>query len=36
VAGAVPDTGARAEAAVVAQVRRILAGEPLADVVADY
>ena len=36
VAGAVPDTGARAEATVVAQVRRILAGEPLADVVADY
>jgi phosphoglycerate dehydrogenase-like enzyme len=36
VAGAVPDDGARALAAVLAQLRRVLAGEPLADVVADY
>jgi phosphoglycerate dehydrogenase-like enzyme len=36
VAGAVPDTNARAQAAVVAQLRRVLDGEPLADVVGDY
>jgi phosphoglycerate dehydrogenase-like enzyme len=36
VAGAVPATGDRAQAAVVAQLRRVLAGEPLADVVGDY
>jgi phosphoglycerate dehydrogenase-like enzyme len=36
VAGAVPGTAARSEATVVAQLRRVLGGEPLADVVADY
>jgi phosphoglycerate dehydrogenase-like enzyme len=36
VAGAVPATGARAQAAVLAQLRRVLAGEPLTDVVTDY
>ncbi|MGY1787214.1 2-hydroxyacid dehydrogenase [Geodermatophilus sp. SYSU D00698] len=36
VGGAVPQTAARAEAAVVAQLRRVLAGESLADVVGDY
>ncbi|MGY1730828.1 2-hydroxyacid dehydrogenase [Geodermatophilus sp. SYSU D01045] len=36
VGGAVPQTTARGEAAVVAQLRRVLAGEPLADVVGDY
>jgi phosphoglycerate dehydrogenase-like enzyme len=36
VGGAVPATEARAQAAVVAQLRRVLAGEPLADVVGDY
>jgi phosphoglycerate dehydrogenase-like enzyme len=36
VAGAVPGTGARAQAAVLAQLRRVLAGEPLADVVGAY
>ncbi|HYO34678.1 MAG TPA: 2-hydroxyacid dehydrogenase [Geodermatophilus sp.] len=36
VAGAVPGTGARAQAAVLAQLRRVLAGEPLADVVGTY
>lgn len=36
VAGAVPQTDARAQAAVLAQLRRVLAGEPLADVVGDY
>ncbi len=36
VAGAVPGTGARAQAAVLAQLRRVLAGEPLADVVDTY
>jgi phosphoglycerate dehydrogenase-like enzyme len=36
VAGTVPDAGARAQAAVVAQLRRVLAGEPLADVVDAY
>jgi hypothetical protein len=32
----VPGTGARAQAAVLAQLRRVLAGEPLADVVDTY
>jgi phosphoglycerate dehydrogenase-like enzyme len=36
VAGAVPGTAARSEATVVAQLRRVLDGEPLADVVDDY
>jgi phosphoglycerate dehydrogenase-like enzyme len=36
VAGAVPQTDARAQAAVLAQLRRVLAGEPLTDVVGDY
>jgi phosphoglycerate dehydrogenase-like enzyme len=36
VAGEVPRTRERAVAAVTAQIGRILAGEPLADVVADY
>ncbi|MGY1728667.1 2-hydroxyacid dehydrogenase [Geodermatophilus sp. SYSU D01062] len=36
VGGAVPQTAARAEAAVLAQLRRVLAGEPLTDVVGDY
>ncbi|MGY1829873.1 2-hydroxyacid dehydrogenase [Geodermatophilus sp. SYSU D01180] len=36
VGGAVPQTAARSEAAVLAQLRRVLAGEPLADVVGDY
>jgi phosphoglycerate dehydrogenase-like enzyme len=36
VAGAVPGTGARTQAAVLAQLRRVLAGEPLADVVDTY
>jgi phosphoglycerate dehydrogenase-like enzyme len=36
VGGAVPETDARASAAVVEQVRRILAGEPLANVVDSY
>ncbi len=36
VGGAVPQTGERAAAAVVAQVRRILAGEELANVVDQY
>ncbi|MGY1608515.1 2-hydroxyacid dehydrogenase [Geodermatophilus sp. SYSU D00700] len=36
VAGTVPDAGARAQDAVVAQLRRVLAGEPLADVVDAY
>jgi phosphoglycerate dehydrogenase-like enzyme len=36
VAGTVPETNARAAAAVVDQVRRILAGDPLANVVAAY
>ena len=36
VGGAVPDSGARAQAAVLAQLRRVLAGEPLTDVVTDY
>ena len=36
VAGAVPDTNARATAAVTDQLRRVLAGEPLQNVVADY
>jgi phosphoglycerate dehydrogenase-like enzyme len=36
VAGTVPETGARAQATVLAQLRRVLAGEPLADVVDDY
>ncbi|TYP85961.1 2-hydroxyacid dehydrogenase [Blastococcus xanthinilyticus] len=36
VAGEVPQTGQRALAAVTAQIGRILAGEPLADVVGDY
>ncbi len=36
VAGAVPDTNARATAAVVEQLQRVLAGEPLANVVQDY
>ncbi|MGR7023493.1 2-hydroxyacid dehydrogenase [Geodermatophilus sp. URMC 62] len=36
VAGSVPDTGARAQAAVLEQLRRVLAGEPLVNVVAAY
>ncbi|MGY1780405.1 2-hydroxyacid dehydrogenase [Geodermatophilus sp. SYSU D01036] len=36
VGGAVPQTAARAEAAVLAQLRRVLAGEPLTDLVGDY
>jgi phosphoglycerate dehydrogenase-like enzyme len=36
VAGAVPDTGARATAAVADQLQRVLAGEPLANVVDAY
>jgi phosphoglycerate dehydrogenase-like enzyme len=36
VAGAVPNTNARAAAALTDQLQRILAGEPLANVVADY
>ena len=36
VAGAVPDTNARAAAAVTEQLERVLAGEPLQNVVADY
>ncbi len=36
VAGAVPDTNARATAAVVEQLQRVLAGDPLQNVVADY
>ena len=36
VAGAVPDTNARATAAVVKQLQRVLAGEPLQNIVADY
>jgi phosphoglycerate dehydrogenase-like enzyme len=36
VGGAVPDTSARAEAAVLDQLRRVLAGEPLVNVVASY
>ena len=36
VGGAVPQTRARAQDAVLAQLRRVLAGEPLADVVGDY
>ena len=36
VAGAVPDTGARATAAVVEQLQRVLAGEPLQNVVDSY
>jgi phosphoglycerate dehydrogenase-like enzyme len=36
VAGAVPDTNARAAAAVTDQLRRVLAGEPLANVVGQY
>ena len=36
VAGAVPDTNERAAAAVADQLRRVLAGAPLANVVADY
>jgi phosphoglycerate dehydrogenase-like enzyme len=36
VAGAVPDTNERAAAAVVDQLRRVLAGEPLQDVVDAY
>nr|WP_211661522.1 2-hydroxyacid dehydrogenase [Modestobacter muralis] len=36
VGGAVPDTEARATAAVTDQLRRVLAGEPLQNVVADY
>jgi phosphoglycerate dehydrogenase-like enzyme len=36
VAGAVPDTNERAAAAVTEQLRRVVAGEPLANVVADY
>jgi phosphoglycerate dehydrogenase-like enzyme len=36
VAGAVPDTNERAAAAVTDQLHRVLAGEPLANVVADY
>ena len=36
VAGAVPGTNARATAAVVEQLQRVLAGEPLQNVVADY
>ncbi|MCZ2859792.1 2-hydroxyacid dehydrogenase [Blastococcus sp. VKM Ac-2987] len=36
VGGAVPETGARAAAAVTDQLRRVLAGEPLVNVVDDY
>lgn len=36
VGGAVPDTNARAAAAVTQQIRRVLAGEPLANVVDRY
>ena len=36
VAGAVPDTNARAAAAVAEQLTRVLAGRPLANVVGDY
>jgi phosphoglycerate dehydrogenase-like enzyme len=36
VAGAVPDTNARAAAAVTEQLQRVLAGEPLQNVVVDY
>jgi phosphoglycerate dehydrogenase-like enzyme len=36
VAGAVPDTNQRAAETVAAQLRRVLAGEPLANVVTDY
>ena len=36
VAGAVPQTNARATAAVTEQVERVLAGQPLQNVVADY
>jgi phosphoglycerate dehydrogenase-like enzyme len=36
VAGAVPDTNARAAAAVTEQLQRVLAGQPLQNVVADY
>ncbi|RZU32799.1 NAD(P)-dependent oxidoreductase [Blastococcus saxobsidens] len=36
VGGAVPDTNARAAAAVTAQVRRVLEGRPLENVVGDY
>jgi phosphoglycerate dehydrogenase-like enzyme len=36
VAGAVPDTNARATAAVTEQLARVLAGQPLQNVVADY
>ena len=36
VAGAVPDTNARAAAAVAEQLTRVLAGRPLANVVTDY
>ena len=36
VGGAVPDTNARAAAAVTAQLSRVLAGEPLENVVEDY
>ena len=36
VGGSVPETDARAAAAVTDQVRRVLAGEPLANVVEDY
>jgi phosphoglycerate dehydrogenase-like enzyme len=36
VAGAVPDTNARAAAAVTDQLSRVLAGRPLVNVVADY
>ena len=36
VAGAVPDTNARATAAVTAQLERVLAGRPLQNVVSDY
>ncbi|MGY2084690.1 2-hydroxyacid dehydrogenase [Blastococcus sp. SYSU DS0539] len=36
VGGAVPETNARASAAVTDQLRRVLAGEPLVNVVGDY
>src|SRR5206468_6800389 len=36
VAGAVPDTNERAAAAVIDPLRRVVAGEPLANVVSDY
>ena len=36
VAGAVPDTNARAAAVVADQLRRVLASDPLENVVADY